>query len=140
MRLFDKVLVAGFIAVVLLYFTNTNTSPGPDPGPTPGPGVARVLIEYESQPTPPYLTEQFRALQTARTGDVQAWMQTNCKDYHVLDKDQDVSKLEKFWQDAVTAAKAKPLPNVSTYNGRRWTVKQKVIADTSDIKKSIGMK
>ncbi len=79
-------------------------------------------------------------MQNAKSGDVEAWSATNCKEYHALDKDQDISALSKFWQDAAATAKAKPLPNVSVYNGRRWTVKAQPITDSAGLKKTIGVK
>ncbi len=140
MKPFDKIIIAAFVAVVLLKFTSGPTSPNPNPGPTPGPGVSKVLIEYETAPRPPYTTKQYAALQNAKTGDIQAWMAKNTAEYHNFDPDTDVSKLDKFWQDAVAKAKAKPLPNVSFWNGRRWTASQKIIVDSNSIKNSIGMK
>jgi hypothetical protein len=136
-----RLFLALLIAIGVYRHFEPSTRPNPNPvDPTPGPGVEKVLIEYETAPSPDYTTEQKTALQNARSGDVQAWTKLNTAESHVLDKDADVSALDKFWKDAVEAAKVKPLPNISVYNGRRWTVRQKPIANTADVKASIGMK
>ncbi len=136
-----KIILLIVIVALLVHQYQDVSHPNPNPDdPTPGPGVEKVLIEYETAPSPDYTTPQKTALQNARSGDVQAWTKLNTAETHVLDKDADVSALDKFWKDAVDAAKAKPLPNISVYNGRRWTVRQKPIANTEDVKTSIGMK
>ncbi len=138
---FNLVCVAILLAVFAFKYYEPGTAPNPNPDPGPGPvGSEQVLIEYETAPSPPYTTDQSTALQYAKAGDGQAWMATNCKEYHILDKDADVSALDKFWQDAIATAKAKPLPNISVYNGRRWTVRQKPVTNTADVKSSIGIK
>ncbi len=135
-----RLILLVVIVVVLAKHFEQPSHPNPD-DPTPGPVASeKVLIEYETKPSPPYTPEQFAALQNAKSGDVQAWMATNGVECHALDPDQDISDLDKLWQDAAATAKAKPLPNVSIYNGRRWTVKAQSITDSAGLKKTIGVK
>lgn len=115
--------------------------PNPD-DPTPPTPVSRakVLIIEETNPSPKYTDQQSLALNSARTGDIRAWMDEKfgLGSNHVWDQNLDVSTQEKVWQDGFSK-KPETLPWVRTYNGRRWNSGQ-TFADAEDLKKAIGMK
>ena len=128
------------VVVLIAHRYEAISRPNPD-DPTPGP-VARtkVLIIEETAPNPPYTKDQFSALANARNGDIRAWMDSTFGEgsSHVWDKDLDVSKQDKVWQDGFSE-KPKVLPWVRNYNGRRWNSGQ-TFSDTAGLKKAIGMK
>lgn len=132
-------LVIFAVVVLVARVTVPISHPNPDDPNPPGPvSAAKVLIIEETNPSPPYTPAQFEALSSARIGDIRAWMDTNLGGSHVWDKDLDVSKQDKVWQDGF-AKKPETLPCVRYYNGWRWSA-GKTFADSAELKKAIGMK
>jgi hypothetical protein len=87
----------------------TPTPPDPGPGPTPTPtpvGDLRVLEVHEEADLAKLPLEQLRIIRGPKFRDL---LKTKCgpdkstadgKAYWMIDKDSDVSRLPKFWQDA----------------------------------------
>lgn len=135
-RLFIALIVV--LALVKHFEQPSKPTPTPDP---PGPiSSAKVLIFEETSPNPKYTDAQSLALASARIGDIREWMDKSFGEgsNHVWDKDLDVSKQDKVWQDAFNK-KPETLPWVRYYNGRRWNSGQ-TFADSAELKKAIGMK
>jgi hypothetical protein len=91
--------------------------PGPTP-PTPVPptpvGDLKVLITYESEELPKLPLEELRIYRGVKVREA---LKAKCgadtstddgKGYWIIDKDADVSKLPKFWQDAFKRPRTSP--------------------------------
>jgi hypothetical protein len=91
--------------------------PGPTP-PTPVPptpvGDLKVLITYESEELPKLPLEELRIYRGVKVREA---LKAKCgpdastddgKGYWIIDKDSDVSKLPKFWQDAFKRPRTSP--------------------------------
>lgn len=100
--------------------------------------LRRVLIVAETAPSPKYTDAQMSALLRARNGDIRKWLDENCRvdGVRILDPDDPISVLPKFWQDAM-ARERKELPWVQVHNGTRWT-KEQTFKDADDLKRIIG--
>lgn len=138
---FNLVCLAILALVVAEKWHETSAvKPNPDDPNPPPVSRTKVLIIEETAPNPPYTLKQSQALANARNGDIREWMDKEMGQgsSHVWDKDLDVSKQDKVWQDGF-AKKPEALPWVRNYNGRRWNNGQ-TFADSAELKKAIGMK
>ena len=121
MRLINKVIVAGFIAIALIHF-------GPHGGTMPFPGVSPidhkglcVLVNYETNNLP---QEYVSVVNSLQSGDLSVWLDSKCAKledgttaHRVWDENVDLTQQPKFWQDAF--AKRQPPPAIMVSNGRR---------------------
>lgn len=104
--------------------------PGPDPGPKPPDppvppapvGDLRVLEVHEESELPKLTLEQLRIIRGPKFRDV---LKSKCgpdkstadgKAYWMIDKDSDVSRLPKFWQDAMKRPRTE-LPFLHIFKG-----------------------
>ncbi len=101
---------------------NPNPNPQPDPQPNPIPGALGVLIVYEQDDLGTIPVEQSWVLTNV---DLRKYVVGHCaKDskgkvcYKAIDKDSDVSKLDKAVQAWFTEAKTQKLPWMIASNGK----------------------
>lgn len=120
---FDKKKVIPDEGEITIVVGGPEPTPGPGPTPDPAPipaGDLRVLIVFESQELPTMDAAQrsllfdskLRGILKDRTDK----KGPNGRGCNIFDKDQDVSKMDKFWQDAMKRPRAKT-PFVHMYKG-----------------------
>lgn len=135
------ILPIAVIVVLLVVAFQHKDGPGPIPDDSETGLRTKVMIVAETAPNPAYTHEQDVALNSARSGDVRAWLDEHCKKQglRILDPDEDISEQDKFWRDAFAVYKTQKLPFVARWNGVKWAA-EGTFANVEELKKIVGMK
>lgn len=115
MRPLDKVLIAGFIALIVIKNSDTSTPKPVDPAVK---GMRVLWIVESRDKVPQYITNQTAAK------DVRDYLNTHCASengqpgYRVYDPNTDVSHAPEIWKSMLNAER-KSVPWLYIANGRK---------------------